>query len=130
MKCGTGGDPAAGAGCSLAKDPGDAAPVEGSTLTPLTSVTRPRVARSSRVSSKKMPKRTNEETKITALNGLSCRKCMKNSATSEAFTVAMSTATTVLAEPRSTYETATVITVRKISATKIPHMNTNDEIWA
>jgi hypothetical protein len=55
---------------------------------------------------------------------------MKNVATREAFMVATSTATKVLAEPRSTYDTATVTTVRKISAAKIPIMKMIGEMCA
>src|SRR5579863_7015569 len=42
--------------------------------------------------------------------------CMKNSTTSEPLMLAISSATTMLNCPRSTYDTAAVVTVRHISA--------------
>jgi len=49
----------------------------------------------------KMPRNRKAARKATVLNSLSYRRCMKNAATSEAFTVAMRSAMRMLAEPKS-----------------------------
>jgi TPR repeat protein len=62
--------------------------------------------------------------------GLHLSRCMKKAATRPAFMVATRIATKVFAGPRSTYDTATVTTVRKISAEKIPIMKMIGEMCA
>ena len=53
-----------------------------------------------------------------AFTGLSQIRCMKNSATRMAFTLAMASAMTTLAEPKLKEAAATVITVRNSSANR------------
>ncbi len=59
---------------------------------------------------------TSPLTKMMAFIGLSCRKCMKNSATSDAFRLAIKSAITVFAAPKSCPAASTVSTVSVTSA--------------
>src|SRR5690348_14713371 len=67
---------------------------------------------SSRMASQKNPAKITSSVAFT----LMYLACMKNSTTSEPFTVAIISASTMLNAPKSRYETAAVVTVRHISA--------------
>src|SRR5207249_2543387 len=77
-----------------------------------------RVLKSSKQNIRKMPRNRNPAMPIMAFTGLSLARCMKNRATSVAFTVAMLRAMVTLAEldGNFTYEAPTVIAVRISSA--------------
>ena len=65
------------------------------------------------------PRNRNPDVAMTAFTGLSCRRCMKISATSDAFTVAIPSAMTTLPEPKSKLAAATVIAVSASSAPSV-----------
>jgi hypothetical protein len=61
----------------------------------------------------------NPATAINPFMGLSCARCMKNSATSDAFTVAIASAITIFPCPKSIYDAPTVTPVRISSAVRV-----------
>ncbi len=80
-----------------------------------------RVSKSSSVNIRKRPRKIKPAPAIMPFTGLSCSRCMKNSATRVALMVAMVSATTTFAapDPKSIYDAPTVMPVRIRSAISV-----------
>jgi len=90
-----------GGAVALPAPDAEAAGIGASTFRPCISSTWLRVVMSLSVKRKRKLRKNKAEEKTMALNGLSCRRCIKKTATSRALIVAISTAITVLALPKS-----------------------------